>query len=228
MWCNERVSRGTNDYLCVSYTSIMRAYFKKHFVKLTPLFFVAGAGAILSAVGLAYAWFNFDDHGGLGSGMFAMLLLMFCSVFVLDRYLVGKYAFKGVVIGEAIVLVVLPILYLFLNKETDVIVKTEHQYVAVLYTDGGLCKEQIPRSGLFDRKIEVGGDSLLRLDIGLLHEDGFGVTTPRNWGGYSQKSLDTIIARKPYRLHLYYNNVSDEEGGVIFERYKKEVFADLQ
>ena len=209
----------------VFYILIMRPYFKKHFVKLTPLFFVAGVGAILSAIGLVNIWFSYDDHGGLGIGILAILLLMFCAAFVLDRYLVGRYTYKGVVIGEAIVLLVLPFLYLFLNKETDVIFKTEHQYVAVLYADGGLCKDQIPRSGLFNRKIVVEVDSLLRLNIGLINDDDFGLTTPSSWGGYFQKSLDTIIAGKPYHLHLYYNKISEDERGVIFERYMKLVFA---
>lgn len=202
----------------------MNKQLKKHFVKITPFFILVHLGVILCSIGVIYIWFDDNNHGGLASGLLAILLLLFGVAYIVDRYLVKKLKYRTVLIFEFIAIPLLVIAHQYTSRETIVQVDTEKRFIPVLYFEKGLHKEQIPRSALFDRKIVMVCDSLLHLDIGLLDDDSYGLAVPHSWGGYFQKTLDTVVNNKMYRLHLFYNDVPQEERELIFERYKKQAF----
>lgn len=86
---------------------------KKIFAKVTPVSILAILGLTLCSVGMVYLWLWYNDHGGLASGMVAMLGLLFGVGYVVDRYLIEKFAWRIVVVSEAVLILAALLVCLF-------------------------------------------------------------------------------------------------------------------
>lgn len=108
------VSRGTIlSCIFVPLIILMAERLKKIFVKATPVSILTILGLTLCSFGMVYLWLNYDDHGGLASGLLAVLLLLFGIVYVLDRYLVEKFAWRIVFVLESVLILATVLVCLF-------------------------------------------------------------------------------------------------------------------
>jgi hypothetical protein len=195
----------------------MTSTIKRLFKNITPLFVLTIVGIILCLVNIAILLLS-KDQGELATGVLAMWAFGLYLIFLVDRFLIKKAGLKKVIITEVTFLVLLPFIYLYLNKDSKIYVDTERPYFIIVYSNNGLTKKQIPSTGLFDHTVTFKNDSVINLNYSLLNDHNIYVLQPKSWGGYKAKYLDTIINSNKLKIEMRSNDISDEQRDSIFTK----------
>ncbi len=190
---------------------------KKLLNNITPLSVLTIVGIILCISEIVILLLS-KDNGELATGLLSALAFLFYIIFILDRALISRMKYKDVIIGEIIFLLLLPFIYLYINKDYKIKIETTKQYFIILHDNKGLRKEQIPSSGLFDHSITFKNDSVINLNSTLLNDNDVRLVEPKGWGGWNRKEFDTIVNSNKIKLEIYSNNIPDEERDSIFEK----------
>ena len=190
---------------------------RKLFIKITPFFILTLLGLIATMVEIVLLLLS-KDKGELATGILLILVIIFSSFLLLDRYLIKKFDYKKIILSEIIVLLILPFLVLYTSRETKIVIETQQPYYILVYSDKGISKDKIKSSGLFDHSLTLKNDNIIRLKYDLLNENNFSVIAPTNWNGHKTKRLDTIVNFQKIKIEMYSNNLSDETRDSIFKK----------
>ena len=85
---------------------------RRIFIKITPFFILTLLGLIATIVEIVLLLLS-KDKGELATGILLILVIIFSSFLLLDRYLIKKFEYKKIILSEIIVLLILPFLVLF-------------------------------------------------------------------------------------------------------------------
>lgn len=184
---------------------------KRFFKNITPLAVLLLAGIICCIAEIVILFFS-ADHGGLASGVLGMWATGMYLVFLSDRYLLKKAGFKRTVITELVVIALLPLAYLYINKSITIYIDTTKSWYAIIYSNDGLTKEQIPSSGLFNHALKVKNDSIIYLHSSLLKNKDVSVAIPAGWDGFKVEYLDTVINSDKISIELRSSSIPNAHG----------------
>ena len=190
---------------------------KNLFRKITPVSILTSVGLTATIVSIIVLLIS-QDKGELGTGLLSIVALILYFCYLIDRYLVKKVSYRKLILTELILILLFPVLYLCLHKETKLYIETNRPYYILVYSDVGITKEQIKRKGLADHCMTIKKDSIIFLNYNLYNDKNFIVIDPKNWNGHKAKRLDTIINAKRIIIEMYSNHVTNEVRDSIFKK----------
>lgn len=195
---------------------------KNFFVKSTPVFIVSIIGSLLSTINIIYLWFDDSNHGGLATGLLAILLLLFVVAFVVDRYLLEKLKYRTVLIIEFISIPLLVVGQIYRSREFSIQVETKNPYIIAVYAEDGISIKDLSRHGMFDKRLVVYSDTPLRINYRLLNESRFeGVWIPSSWRSSHRIYFDTSISGRKIRIEFNSCNLTHYASDSIINEVKR-------
>ncbi len=193
----------------------MNIWLKEKLLRTSPFWVLAAVGLVFCSIEILIL-LREPDRGGLGTGLLSMAWCLFFGIYVFDKYLRKKYPFRNVVIGESILVVIVPFFFLYTNRKTEIRVGTSKPYFVVLYDKRGLTKEQIPSSGIFGHAITFNYDEPIVLEYSLSEDRDVRIIGPKAWGGHFSKCFDTVVNNKSIGFQLFSHDVDENYRDSIF------------
>lgn len=122
-------------------------------------------------------------------------------LYVLDRILVRKIAFKTLVSGE-LFLGILLAFYIYYEQSTiDINIKTNEDYIVILFDSKENLLKDFPRKGVFGKELNL-NEHIVHVDSSLYGKENLRINEREEWTGFSQTEGKIKIQGQPVRYIL--------------------------